>query len=545
MSDQTNLGLYREPNPSHMHLSTSHSDSDEKQLPQEPDYDKYAAMMELWSKIHPKAHLSWREGLETARQLQAGERSVSVLRRLVTKAMREEVTDVEFVRYKFRTASDRNPIMQDDVSRLIPLALGRLMGIGSPDDADEQALRCPGLWDGHFAPRTIFRPDLRLAVEYADEIMQLLKTARMRDHLELATMEQNATKWLTKLADCLWDATHIEWLTTWTSCFPEVSGHGDGLNGQSIQVTPDAEPFITHITHRQSLSTSEEMPALDHVAQAVTGQSTVPHSETAGTTCSVEAMLESVPPASEHDNDQIRNVMEPSNDQSPASNDQTPDAEEQTPESIKQPSNPSSLMDAAEAAIANGPMLDYPLRVYDWRTPAKSTPLVRGNDDGPASNDETPSAESVGGEATGNAWPPERIIAFIDDLSRRARMPARMIARIWPSAQEVAKDWRRSIVQSISVNDYAVASHWYLGEIILPQELGTELILDYPEYEHLAKTWSAVPDGAHWAWEAGFKEIKAPEEGGLESAVEVRYAFTHISSRQQNGSVSVADSDEE
>ncbi|QYT03637.1 hypothetical protein H0G86_010582 [Trichoderma simmonsii] len=111
MSDKTNLWLYRELNPSHMHLSASHSDSDEKQLPQEPDYDKYAAMMELWSKIHPKAHLSWREGLETARRLQAGERSVSVLRRLVTKAMREEVTDMEFVRYKFRTASDRHPIM--------------------------------------------------------------------------------------------------------------------------------------------------------------------------------------------------------------------------------------------------------------------------------------------------------------------------------------------------------------------------------------------------------------------------------------------------
>ncbi|KAJ4857875.1 hypothetical protein T069G_08772 [Trichoderma breve] len=169
MPDQTNLWLYREPNPAHMHLSASYSDSDEKQLPQEPDYDKHAAMMELWSEIHPKAHLSWRQGLETARQLQAGERSVSVLRILVTKAMREEVTDVEFVRYMFRTASDRHPIMQDDVSRLIPLALGRLMGMGSPDDADEQALRCPGLWDGHFVPRTIFRPDLRLAVEYADE----------------------------------------------------------------------------------------------------------------------------------------------------------------------------------------------------------------------------------------------------------------------------------------------------------------------------------------------------------------------------------------
>ncbi|KAL7796452.1 hypothetical protein V8C43DRAFT_314461 [Trichoderma afarasin] len=536
MSDQTNLWLYREPNPAHMHLSTSHSDSDEKQLPQEPDYDKYAAMMELWSEIHPKAHLSWREGLETARQLQAGERSVSVLRRLVTKAMREEVTDVEFVRYKFRTASDRNPIMQDDVSRLIPLALGRLMGMESPDDVDEQALRCPGLWDGHFVPRTIFRPDLRLAVKYADEIMQLLKTARMRDSLELATMEQNATKWLTKLADCLRGATHVEWLRTWTRRFPEVSGHGDdGPDGQSLPFTPGAEPFNTHITHQQSPSTGEEMPALDHVAQTVIGQSTIPHSETAVPTCSVEAMLESVPPASEHDSNQIRNVMEPSNDQSPASNDQMPDAEGQTPKSIEQPSNPSSLMDAADAAIANGPMLDYPLRVYDWRTPAKSTPPVRGNDDAPASNDETPSAESVGGEP------------FVDDLSRRARKTARMIARLvdledgwyvhgyWPSAQEVAKDWRHSIVQSISVNDYAVASHWYLGEIILPQELGTELILDYPEYEHLAKTWSA----------AGFKEIKALEEGGLESAVEVRYAFTHISSRQQNGSVSVADSDEE
>ncbi|QYT03639.1 hypothetical protein H0G86_010584 [Trichoderma simmonsii] len=123
----------------------------------------------------------------------------------------------------------------------------------------------------------------------------------------------------------------------------------------------------------------------------------------------------------------------------------------------------------------------------------------------------------------------------------------------------------------MSINDYAIASHWYLGEIILPQELGTELILEYPEYEHLVKTWSAVPDGAHWAWEAGFKEIKAPEEGVLEGAVEVRYAFTHISSvtkreytslflgettcddfivspnmqRQRNGSVSAADSDEE
>lgn len=61
--------------------------------------------------------------------------------------------------------------MQDDVLRLIPLALGRLMGIGSLDDVDKQALRCPGLWDRYFIPRTIFRPDLRLAMEYADEIM--------------------------------------------------------------------------------------------------------------------------------------------------------------------------------------------------------------------------------------------------------------------------------------------------------------------------------------------------------------------------------------
>ncbi|KKP02774.1 hypothetical protein THAR02_05102 [Trichoderma harzianum] len=339
--------------------------------------------------------------------------------------------------------------MQNDVSRLIPLALGRLMGMGSPDDADEQALRCPGLWDGHFVPRTFFRPDLRLAVEYADEIMQLLKTARMRDPLELATMEQKATKWLTKFADCLWDATHVEWLRTWTRYFPEVSGHGDGPDGQSFPFTPGAEPFITHTTHQQSLSTSEEMPALDHVAQAVTGQST--------------AMLESVHPASENDNNQIRNVMEPSNDQ-------TPDAEGQTSKSIEQPSNPSPLMDAA-AAVANFPLLDYLLRVYDWRTPAKSTPLVRGNDDAPASNDEMPSSESVGDEvrypiaktqlsekqtltpdkqATGNAWTPERIIAFINDLSVDARISDWTIVRTveledgwylggyWPSAQEVA-----------------------------------------------------------------------------------------------------------
>ncbi|KAK4059028.1 hypothetical protein Trihar35433_11248 [Trichoderma harzianum] len=478
MSDQTNLWLYREPNPAHMHLSASHSNSDEKQLPQEPDYDKYAAMMELWSKIHPKAHLSWREGLETARQLRAGERSVSALRRLVTKAMREEVTDVEFVRYKFRTASDRNPIMQDDVSRLIPLALGRLMGMGSPDDADEQALRCPGLWDGHFVPRTIFRPDLRLAMEYADEIMQLLNTARMRDPLELATMEQKATKWLTKLVGCLRDATHVEWLRNWTRRFPEVSGHGDSPGGQqSLQFTPGAEPFITHITHQQSLSTGEEMPALDHVAQTVTGQSTVPHSETAVTTCSVEAMLESVPPAAQHDDPEpFPHTEGQLNEEAPASNEQMPDAEGQTSKAIEQPSNLSSLMDtlmdaAAAAAIANGPLLDHPLRIYDWRTPAKSTPPVRGNDDALGSNDETPSSEDVGGEvrcsitkiqllekqiltpdkqATGNAWPPERIIAFINDLSEDARISDWTIVRTveledgwyihgyWPSAQEVA-----------------------------------------------------------------------------------------------------------
>ncbi|KAK4059029.1 hypothetical protein Trihar35433_11249 [Trichoderma harzianum] len=82
----------------------------------------------------------------------------------------------------------------------------------------------------------------------------------------------------------------------------------------------------------------------------------------------------------------------------------------------------------------------------------------------------------------------------------------------------------------MSVNDYAVASDWYLGETVLSQEPETELIPGYPEYEDLEKTWSAVPDGTHWAWEAGFEEIKALEEGGLESAVEVRYAFTLISS---------------
>ncbi|PTB49555.1 hypothetical protein M431DRAFT_9841 [Trichoderma harzianum CBS 226.95] len=266
-------------------------------------------------------------------------------------------------------------------------------------------------------------------------------------------MEQKATKWLTKLADCLRDATHVEWLRNWTRRFPEVSGHGDGPDGQqSLQFTPGAEPFITHITHQQSLSTGEEMPALDHVAQAVTGQSTVPHSETAVTTCSVEAMLESVPPAAQHDDSEpFPHTEGQLNEEAPASNDQMPAAEGQTLKSIEQPSNLSSLMDAAAAAaIANGPLLDHPLRIYDWRTPAKSTPPVRGNDDAPGSNDETPSSEDVGGEATGNAWPPERIIAFINDLSEDARISDWTIVRTveledgwyihgyWPSAQEVA-----------------------------------------------------------------------------------------------------------
>ncbi|KAL7905128.1 hypothetical protein GGI35DRAFT_471993 [Trichoderma velutinum] len=410
MSDQANLGLYQESNLAHP--SASHSDA--KEFQSEPDYDKYAAMMELWSKIHPKAHLSWREGLETARRLQAGERSVSVLRKLVTKAMREEVTDVEFVRYKFRTASDRYPIMQDDVSRAIPLALGRLMGMGSPDGEDEQAQRWPGLWDGHFVPRTIFRPDLRLAVQYADEIMQILKTARMGDAFELETMDQNATKWLAKLADCLRDATHVEWLRNWTIRFPEVSAHGYGPNGQFPQLTPGAQ-LSTRISHEQSLSTGDDggpreqrqhpqdHPNSNDQMEISEGQTPALGGEDKGRyggNWDMKIKMHSAPdaggpPAGEHDNNQLHNVMEPSNGQSAALNNHIQDVEMQAPELIGQPpgSNRQPSPTASEAEMATGPMLKRP----------RCRPPAREDD-----------------HTTGNAWSSARIISLTNDLSMDA-----------------------------------------------------------------------------------------------------------------------------
>ncbi|KAF3067896.1 hypothetical protein CFAM422_008563 [Trichoderma lentiforme] len=64
-----------------------------------------------------------------------------------------------------------------------------------------------------------------------------------------------------------------------------------------------------------------------------------------------------------------------------------------------------------------------------------------------------------------------------------------------------------------------VAPDWYFGGLVPMQEPGKEVILDYPEYEDLVKTWSAsIPDGAHWAWKAGLEEIKGLEEGSRSEA---------------------------
>ncbi|KAL7952973.1 hypothetical protein V8C34DRAFT_298138 [Trichoderma compactum] len=69
------------------------------------------------------------------------------------------------------------------------------------------------------------------------------------------------------------------------------------------------------------------------------------------------------------------------------------------------------------------------------------------------------------------------------------------------------------------VSPSLVASDWNLGETVPTQEPATELIPDHPEYEDLVRTWPAVPDGAHWAWEAGLEKIKALEEGRRSAAV--------------------------
>ncbi|KAF3067890.1 hypothetical protein CFAM422_008569 [Trichoderma lentiforme] len=593
--DDSSLWPYWEPKSSH--ASTLYGPAPRP----EPDYAKYSAAMEFWSQMRGNIHLSWIEGRDEARRLEVGSRSASVLRKLVTKAMREEVHDVEYVRFKLNSATDRHPLLQDDVERAIPLALGRLMGIGPPDDEDQTALMSDNLWRGNFIPRSTLKLNLGNAMQYADEIMQTFESAQMGDSSELEAMGRKGTELLAKLSDCLRDATHMEFLSKWKALFPEISKYGSGPDEQPPQLDPGVQqshddsheqslstrggsgsgeeapqlnpgvqpsqgksheqspstgggsgpneqpPQVVNpgtesseaISHNQSPSAGEERPPLDNGAEAASEQPVVAH---VGTTLPVvkelvtaqdydemkrlseesstfdnqaarqgiewpllaqsqqlltladeaedvsdelldqflnydgcmEPMGEAAATAAQHDDPEpFPHTEGQLNEEAPASNEQMPDAEGQTSKAIEQPSNLNSLMYAvAAAAIANGPLLDHPLRNYvDWRTPAKSTPPVRGNDDAPGSNDETPSSEGVGGEvrcsitkiqllekqiltpdkqATGNAWPPERIIAFINDLSEDARISDWTIVRTveledgwyihrnWPSAQEVA-----------------------------------------------------------------------------------------------------------
>jgi hypothetical protein len=112
--------------------------------PREIDSPHYENLLEAWTRMPEKAHWSWKEGLVKLRDLPVGSRTEIALRKLVTEAVEGEARDVNTLSKRLMSMGDMDPLTDNDLLTIIPLAFGRLLGLEPP------SATLVDVWNDHF-----------------------------------------------------------------------------------------------------------------------------------------------------------------------------------------------------------------------------------------------------------------------------------------------------------------------------------------------------------------------------------------------------------
>ncbi|KAL7905133.1 hypothetical protein GGI35DRAFT_489345 [Trichoderma velutinum] len=99
-----------------------------------PDYAEYGYLIHVWSAAPEGVHWAWKARREEAKGLEGGNRSEAALRDLVTKASEAEKDDWRMIRQHIENIFETGYELSDeDIDTLLPLAFGRILGIGPPE----------------------------------------------------------------------------------------------------------------------------------------------------------------------------------------------------------------------------------------------------------------------------------------------------------------------------------------------------------------------------------------------------------------------------
>ncbi|KAL7935204.1 hypothetical protein V8C35DRAFT_333790 [Trichoderma chlorosporum] len=215
-------------------LSSALTTPDQEEAVAQPDYEKYENMMLHWETFmvtdpKPLMHLSWKKGLEEAKGLNVNERSVGSLRGLVRRAIRDTEEDLLSLRIPVHATSRWLPVLEDDVSLILPLALGRLMGLGPPknyndEDEKEENAKHPGrLWDEHFVPLAEQESIAKNVSSYGTRLLATIGAANMNDEDSMGIMRLHGIVWIRRIEAEVMTAEYREWVQQWQEMFPEVA----------------------------------------------------------------------------------------------------------------------------------------------------------------------------------------------------------------------------------------------------------------------------------------------------------------------------------
>ncbi|KAL7945864.1 hypothetical protein V8C42DRAFT_357484 [Trichoderma barbatum] len=187
----------------------------EEEAASEPDYKKYASLMELWRAVPRGTHVSWTEGLQAAEDLPVGKRSLTEIRRLVSAATDGENSDIKYLETKIRIMSKWHPITKDEINQNLPLAFGRLLGLEAPDTPTENA------WADYFQV-VAFMQQLSPASDYVSDMLDLLHVRQHSTSAGSEAVKRELTKLLAKFRDCMRAEQYQQWRDRWTTSFLEL-----------------------------------------------------------------------------------------------------------------------------------------------------------------------------------------------------------------------------------------------------------------------------------------------------------------------------------
>ncbi|KAL6800316.1 hypothetical protein J3E68DRAFT_397966 [Trichoderma sp. SZMC 28012] len=200
----------------------------------EPDYEKFEELMAFRKSLPHEMHVSFHEALEAASALPEGKRSLSELRRLITKAQDNERGDFCFLESKLGLGGRKwgAVIDKNDVEENLPLTFGCMLGMNGPDnstkpddstESGDGLVLLPGsyfhnVWENHFIPLAYSREN-GLICKLVSEILLMAHTGVYSWGYESVrkSMEDNFEMFKAYLKE-----KHRPWHQQWTTKFPEL-----------------------------------------------------------------------------------------------------------------------------------------------------------------------------------------------------------------------------------------------------------------------------------------------------------------------------------